>query len=286
MEILSIETLSYKNIITLVPSFISLDISKTSTGWIKYINGVQTQGTFTIQAPMEDGVGQRREFREFLKDLFQDDEFEYLFIEDTIGSINYKTARTLYQLNPIADDMIADGIIKANNIIREDNKVWKKNLKKCANYKGSIRAESDDKYITRMALLNLGFGDGTTNTIAEDIYDAMGLSIGIIYRIKVLNEQKSVKKLKKDIGKVYKIHQFYDLYEALDDANEVGGEIHQVDFTNIKRDLKFNFKRLIEELDDDTKTFIISIPTSKIGAVALNKGLNLDIPMSYLVVYR
>lgn len=286
MEMLEIQKVTYKDILKIVPSFISLDISKTSTGWVKYLNGEVTQGTYSIKATEDDGVSQRREFREFLKSIFKDDEFEYIFIEDVIGSINFKTARTLYQLNPLADDMVADGIIKAKHIIREDNKVWKKNLRLCSGYESNIRANSDDKQITRDSLLLLGFGDGTTNEIAEDIYDAMGMAIGVIYRKHVLNDKTSGKKLRKDISKVYKVKQEFDLYDALDVANEVGGEIVQVDFMNIKKDLKYNFKRFIEEQDDDTKIYIIKILTCKIGAIALDKGLDLDSEVSYLIVYR
>ena len=87
-------------------------------------------------------------------------------------------------------------------------------------------------------------------------------------------------------GKGYKIKQFFDEYGALDFANELGGEIHEVDFLRIKKDLKFNFKHMITDLDDDSKTFLIKILTCKMGVVALEKGLDLDSEVSYLVVYR
>jgi hypothetical protein len=272
--------------IEMIPSFISLDISVTSTGWVKWLNGELTTGTYKLQTDDDDEVGRRREFRDFIKGVFQQDEYDYLFIEDVIGSVNFKTAKSLYQLNPLADDMIDDGIIFAKKVVREDNKVWKKHLKLCSGYTSPIRADSDDKRIIRDALLLLGFGDGTTNTIKQDIYDAIGLAVGTIYRLLVLKEAEVKKKLKKDIGKVYKILQFNDYYQALDKANDVGGEIHSVDFMRISRDLKYNFKRLIEELDDDKKTYIISVLTNKMGAIALDKGLDLDVEISHLVVYR
>lgn len=286
MEMLNIESVSYLDIFKLVPSFISLDISKNATGWVKWLNEEVTTGVFSITAPEEDEVGRRRQFREFLKELFGDDEFEYLFIEDVIGSVNFKTAKILYQLNTIPDDMVVDGVIKAKTIIREDNKVWKKNLKSCSGYVSKVRSDSDDKKIVRESLYLLGFGDGTNNVIKQDIYDAIGLAVGVIFKKFILKEDKSKRKLRKDISRGYKIHQFSDYYQALDDANEVGGEIYESDFTNAKKDLKYNFKKLIEELEDDGKTFLIKIPTCKIGAVALDKGLDLNMETSYLVVYR
>jgi hypothetical protein len=55
---------------------------------------------------------------------------------------------------------------------------------------------------------------------------------------------------------------------------------------NIKRDLKFNFKKAVEEIQSDTKLFIVSILTCKIGAVALEKKLDLANEVSHLLIYR
>jgi hypothetical protein len=286
MEMLSIEGVSYLDIIKLSPDFVSLDISVHSTGYARWYKGELTTGTYSIQAPPEDEVGRRREFRTFLKDLLKDDEFEYLFIEDVIGSINFKTAKALYQLNPIADDMIDSGVLNVKTVIREGNKVWKSYLRKCSGYVSPIRSKKDDKEIIRDCLLLMGFGDGTNKTIKEDIYDAIGLACGIIYKRYILKDTKSGPKLKKDLSKGYKILQFPDLYQALDEANDIGGEIHQVNFMNIKKDLKYNFKNMIETLDDDKKTFVISILTCKMGAIALDKNLDLSREDSYLVVFR
>lgn len=286
MEFQTISGFTYLDVFKLVPSFVSLDISLNSTGWGKWKDGEYTTGTFSVLADQDDGVGRRREFRQFLLELFGEDEYEYLFVEDIIGSVNFKTAKILYQLNPIADDMADEGLIKVKKIIREDNKAWKSQLNKCSGYKSPIRSSSNDKQIIMESIYLLGFGDKTTDVIAEDIYDCTGLAVGCIYKKFISNDKKSTKKLKKDVSKVYKIRQFADYYEALDDANELGGVIHELDLTKAKKDLKYNFKRMIEETDDDRKTYLITIQTNKIGSLALDKGLDLDIEMSYLVVFR
>jgi hypothetical protein len=286
MEIKEISSVSYSDVFKLVQSFISLDISVHATGWGKWLNGEYTTGIYAIKTGEHDEVGRRREFRQFLLGLFGDVEYEYLFVEDIIGSVNFKTAKILYQLNPLADDMIDDGVLKAQQIIREDNKSWKSSLNKCAGYKSDIRAEKNDKVIAMESLYLLGFGDRTTNITPEGVYDATGLAVGILFKKFIARGVKTTKRLKKDVSKVYKIHQFSDYYQALDDANELGGEIHEVDFMRIRKDLRYNFKKLIEDLDDDRKTYLISIQTCKIGALALEKGLDLDIETSYLVIYR
>lgn len=277
---------SFIDIIELVPSFVSLDISVRSTGWVRWVNGKLDFGTYKITS--DDDLGRRQEFRTFLKDLFGDNTYEYLFIEDVIGSVNFVTAKILYQLNPIADDMVADGVLKVKNIVREDNKVWKKFLKQCAGYKSSVRARKDDKIVVRECLYALQFGDKTTQTIAEDIYDAMGMAIGLIYKMHVLkHDSKSSRKLRTDITKGYVIKQFTDYNNARMYAQKRGQEIYDVDLLDgVKRDLRYEFKSLVEGLGDDSKVFLISIPTSKLGRVALDKDLDLNPEISYLVVYR
>lgn len=278
--------ISFIDLVELVPSFISLDISVRSTGWVRWVNGKLDYGTYKITS--DDDLGRRQEFRTFLKDLFGDNTYEYLFIEDVIGSINFVTAKILYQLNPIADDMVADGVLKVKNIIREDNKVWKKYLKQCAGYKSSVRARKDDKIVVRECLYALQFGDKTTDVIAEDIYDAMGLAIGLIYKLHVLKQSaKSAHRLRTDITKGYNIKQFVDYSKARIYAAKRGQEIYDVDLLDgVKRDLRYEFKALVEGLRDDSKVFLISVPTSKLGRVALEKNLDLTPEISYLVVYR
>lgn len=285
VELKSIEELTVDRVFTYVESFISLDISKTSTGWVRYRDGVKEEGYYTIKSDDDDILGQRREFREFVKDLFQDKVWEFVFIEDTIGSVNYKTSRILQQLNPIVDDLMDMGIIPQSPIVREDNTVWKKNLRFVSNYKSEIRGE-DDKSMIRNALKKMGYGDGTTTFVREDIYDAHGLAVGCITRLKLRSEPEIKRKLRTDITKVYKIEQFSDEYEAFDRANELDRHIENVNFMNIARDLKAAFKNYITELGDDSGVYVISIPTNKVGALLLAKNLNLDYEVSYLVVYQ
>lgn len=285
----TIEAITYLDILKYVNSFISLDISKSSTGWIRYIDGEYTQGTYTVETDYDiDAVGARKEFRKFLKDLFDGYHFEYVFIEKPTGGANFKTNTVLYQLNPLVDDMIDDGILFADNIIREDNNEWKKNLRKVSGYESEIKGEADIKQQIRDCLYLLGYGDKTTKVIKEDTYDAMGIAVGVIYRIKVLQTIKKPKKLKNDITKVWKVEQFSNELDQYDYAQTKNRDedIVVLDFFNIKRDLKYNFKKYIEETQDDTKIYMINILTCKIGELAIRKKFDLDLEESFLVVWR
>lgn len=278
---LDIRAVHYLDIFKKVSSFVSLDISVRSTGWCKWKDGELAYGTFSLKE--EDDVQRRKLFRDFLIDLCSDCEYEYLIIEDVIGSINFKTAKILYQLNPIPDDLVSEGVLHVKEIIRENNKTWKKNLRQCAEFTAKYVASKNDKEIVRECMNKLGFGT-SEDGISEDVYDALGMAVGVIFA-RTSGKVSRGKKLKTDIRKGYKIEQFDDLHWALDFANDLGGYIHTVDYTDTRKELKALFKKLVEEVGDD-KVFVISIPTSKLGSVGLEKGLDLDIDISHLVIYR
>lgn len=284
------EVVTYNSFLKLVPNFISLDISKNSTGWVRSIDGIIDEGSFEIKADKYDLVKVRRDFRNFVIGLCGDRVVDYVFIEDNIGSINFDTARVLFQLNCITDDLNDMGLIKVNNIIREDNRVWKKNLKKAANYKATIKSSKDDKQVVRDALLLMGYGDGTTDHIKEDIYDAMGLAVGVIYSRFVVRETSSTRKLKTNINVGYKVKQFEGEYDAYDFANDLARKTGQtmvnLDYMNIKRDLAFNFKKEITSFEDENKIYVIKVLTCKIGVLAVKLKLDLNISESYLVVSK
>lgn len=296
-----VKAIDYLSIISKAPNFISLDISVNSTGWVKWHNGELTYGTYGLIE--KDELERRQEFKRFLRDLFGDDEFEFVSVEDTIGSCNYKVLKFLVQLNSIVDDMKYDKIIKVSKIIREDNKVWKKLLHKLSGIKTSI-TKCNDKILIVECMNALGFLKGVlpdsktfdglhdftdSEQVKQDVYDALGMALGIIYRDYLGITLKKAKKVKTDIRKGYKIKQFDDLYEALDEANELsdttGRRLQNLDFTKVSRDLVYNFKKSAEEYGDE-KLFVITVPTTKLGSLAIDKDLSLDGELSYLLVYR
>ncbi len=287
----SIEQLTYDTLIKKLGNFISLDISVTNTGWLKVVDGVVTHGANPLVSV--DDLERRQEFKRFLKGLAGDVEYDYILIEDVIGSCNFKTAKSLMQLNPIADDMIYDGIIKCKKLIRIDNKEWKKHLKKVSGYKPKVVSEVDKTLIVG-ALKTLGFPyDVDTvdrvNGIAQDIFDAYGMACGVSYKLNVTKDAKTVVK-NYDVAKKREIKQYESKEKAWKYLNRFkkGKKVTEYSLLNKTRDLKFNFKSILKEEESqgtETDVYLIEVATDKIGVIALEKGMDLNYPVSYLVVF-
>ncbi len=275
-----VRSVSYLDIISLSGSFIGLDISVRSTGWCKWLRGEFTSGVFALTE--EEPVRRRHEFANFVKSLCGEDMFEYVIVEDVIASCNFKTAKILIQLNSIVDDLIFAGSIQVGMVIREDNKVWKKHLRQLAGYEGKILA-GKDKQMVLECMQSLEF----LGKHQQDVYDVVGMSLGVIKRTILDGEVVKTRKLKKDISKGYKIKQFSDEDTALCYANKLslgGRGLELLDMRGSAADLTKTFKKAVEVCGDD-KVFIISVLTTKLGVVALHKNLSLEDDMTYLVCH-
>ena len=284
---IKVNSLSYRDVLDLVDNVISLDISVKSTGWVKKINGVVTEGVRCLES--KDDLGRRQEFKSFIRELFGNDEFNFVVIEDVIGSCNFKTAKSLMQLNPIVDDMKYDGVIKVNKIIREGNKSWKRNLKELAGYTSKIRCENDkDLIVNCMHMLGFEYNLKSTkepNGVEQDIFDAYGMLCGVIYDLHIKKGKSAKAKLKTDILKGYTIKEFNSTDEAIAFVEKKGLEPIVESFVDKSRDLRYNFKKLVE-LRGDSGVFVLSIETGKLGVVAIEKELRIDRDISHLVVMR
>lgn len=288
---------TYIDIVQCAKSFISLDISIHSTGWVHWVNGNLSMGVYHIQST--EDIDRKFEFKTFLKELFGDDEFEYCFIEDVYGGANFKTVKSLLQLNTLVDELVYEKEVKVNQIKRENNGVWKRHLKDVGDYIPKILGESDKEMIVA-SLENLDFSKQVIDSFLQesipaksyqDICDAMGMAIAVIKRdiIDVQNKVHTAKKVKADLRRGYKITQYEDGFDALDEANEVaeskGRELKVIDLTGKSRDLLYNFKKTAEQFGDDI-IYVIKIETTKAGTIALDKNFDLTLPLSYILCYR
>ncbi len=277
--------LEYTDFLKLEPTFLSLDISVRSTGWVKSVNGEVSWGTKTLEA--EDELGRRKEFREFLMEMLGETYFPVVFVEDVIAGTNFKTTKGLIQLNSIVDDLKEYGLVSVGEIKRIDNKVWKKYLKQASNYDGDIKKE-DDKVLITNCMKSLGF----SLKIKQDIYDAMGIAVAIIYRDKVVGEKPKVENvLKKDLKTGYVIKQFENKDKKYENAlqslvEKYGREVEEIDWSNESRDILYLFKQKINKDKVDNKIYIIHVNNMKLGVLALTKKLSVDYPFSYLLVTR
>lgn len=282
---LEIRELQYQDILELEPTFISLDISVKSTGWIRSINGKIDWGTYSLQS--DDERGRRTEFRHFLLELFGDQEYPVIFVEDVIAGVNFKTSKGLIQLNSIIDDLVDMGYVNIKEIIRIDNNRWKKYLKQLSNYESSILKEKDTKKMIRDCMHSLDFNEG----VAQDIYDALGLAVAMIFRYKVLGEtRKEEVPLKLDLKKGYEIKQYKSIEKMLESGKKESvkrnREIEEINWVGESRDILYLFKKKVKAEQRDDKIYLIKVKSNKLGVLALQKKLNTDEEISYLVITK
>lgn len=282
---LEISNITYIDYTNLIGNFISLDISVRSTGWVKKLNGVLSYDTETLKT--QDELGRRKEFRQFLIELIGDDSYDYVFVEDVIAGTNFKTTKGLIQLNTIVDDLKEFDVLKIKEIRRIDNKSWKKYLKEACNYTGNIKCE-DDKQLIKNCMNVLGFNEN----VKQDIYDALGMSVALIFRDHVLCEKKKLGVvLKNDLRRGFLIKQFENKDKKFESSLEkikqkYSREIEEIDWSEETRDILSLFKRKINTDLTDNKIYILKVNTMKLGVLVLTKKLSVDSPISYLIITK
>lgn len=285
MSLMVNSKVNYKDFIKMEPTFLSLDISVRSTGWVLCLDGNVQYGTYSIES--QDELGRRREFREFLVSLIGDKVIPVVVVEDVIAGTNFKTTKGLIQLNSIIDDLKEYNLVSVGEIKRIDNKKWKKYLKQASNYEGEIKKE-EDKVLIHNCMVELGFNEN----VKQDIYDALGMAVAVIFRDKVLGEMsKTDAVLKKDLKRGYTIKQFIELDKKSDKyldklKEKYNREIENIDWSLEARDILYLFKQKIVRDDKDDNIYIIKVNSMKLGVLALTKKLNTDTPYSYLIITK
>lgn len=282
---MKIDSLNYHDFLKLEPTFVSLDISVRSTGWVKSINGNVEYGTYTIKSV--DETERRKEFRTFLIDLIGKERIPVVFVEDVIAGTNFLTTKGLIQLNTIIDDLKEYEILDIGKIKRIDNKKWKKYLKAACNYDGDIKKE-EDKQLIKNCLNEIDFKEN----VKQDIYDAIGIAVAVIYRDNILKEEPKINTvLKKDLKSGYSIKQFLEKDKKFDKYLEnvikkYNREVEEIDWSLEVRDVLYLFKQKISNDKVDNKIYIITVNNMKLGILALTKKLNVETPYSYLIITK
>ncbi len=281
----SFKKVEYTDFLKLEPTFLSLDISISSTGWVRSINGEVTYGTKTIEST--DELGRRKEFREFLISMLKDFHCPTVFVEDVIAGTNFKTTKGLIQLNSIVDDLNEYGLVSVGEIKRIDNKKWKKYLKEATGYVAEIKKE-DDKQLIRNCMNEIGFNFN----VKQDIYDAMGMAVAVIYRDKIMKEtSKTDTVLKSDLRRCYTIKQYTEkdkkFVKCLDTFKaKYSREVEELDWSEEARDVLYMFKQKVKKDQKDNGIYVIKVNNMKLGILALNKKLDTETPFSYLIVTK
>lgn len=275
---LDMREVTYNDILSFSGNFVALDISVRGTGWCRWLDGEFTFGVVALKE--EDAVKRRFEFASFLKDLCGKHSYDYIIVEDVIASCNFKTAKILIQLNSIIDDLVFVGEVKAKEVIREDNKVWKKYLKQLVGYQSKILAGKDKDIVVECMNL-LAFN----HKVQQDVYDVVGIACGVIKKTLIDKDCIGTKKLKTDITKGYTIKQFrsLDAVDVFTYSKQLG--VYNIEVTESHKDVKSVFKKVVNEVGDDF-IFVIKTLTKKLGVLAMHKNLSLVDDVTYLVVFK
>lgn len=277
---MEINRVQYTDLLKIGGNFVSLDISKTGTGWVRKIGEKLEQGTKSFKE--YNDVETRHYFKEFVKELFGDNQFDFVCIEDVIGGTNFRTNKVLYQLNPIVDDMMYEGIIKSCKVERIDNMQWKKTLRQLSGVELPTK-NMESKAEIRLHLGALGV---EVDAHRQDEMDALGMALAVIYRRSIGQETGKQAKLHMDLSKSYKLKEFATNEEMLKGlaklTNKVGYENKEIEViewmkTSNKRykDITGMFKKRVITQGTDSSIYAISVPLGKLGIIGVKKGIGL-----------
>ena len=294
-----IRAFGYLDWLKTVKSFLSLDISVKGTGWVSWADNKLTWGRITLKADTE--IERVVEFREALLELIDNRAYDYYFVEDVIGSCNFKTAKALYALNSVLDMLIYEKkILPPLALMREGNTVWKKNLKGIAGSEIVVKSKDytngSDKECTKACLEALGCSISSlkagkySDKQVEDICDALGMALGTI-AVKI-NKAPVVKTKTQtvDIRKGYDIKQFLDYQDAIQSAQRLAKrDSSNIIIKFLSTDNKHNdLIRYMSELipDDPKAVYVIETPVSKCCNLLLIKKLQTQADTYFLVIRK
>ena len=297
-KIMEIKAFTYQDWLKTVKSFLSLDISVRGTGWVSWRDNQLSWGRITLKST--DTVERAEEFKQALLGVINNYAYDYYFVEDVIGSCNFKTAKALYALNTILDTLIYEKQVTAPvALMREGNTAWKKNLRGIAGnelvVKGTNYTNGSDKECTKACLEALGIGIDSlkagiyTDKQVEDICDALGMALGTI-AIKINKAPVVKSKIQTvDIRHGYDIKQFIDYQDAYKSALRLSKRDKSNILVHNLIDDKHNdlIKFMADIIPDDPKAvYIINTPVSKCCNLLLIKKSQTTQDNYYLVIRK
>lgn len=169
-----------------------LDISENSTGVTLFLDGKRYSYSFGLDGDRDSvfsEVALKEELKLKLFKLMKDYSFDFVVLEDVFQGCNPKTTRILYALNTAFIELVYNGCIECNSLIRVQNGLWKSWLYSVDTenlYKGY-----NDKARVEACLGLLGIHESGVGF--QDKLDSTGMIIG--YLIKGRYEDEKVKGL-------------------------------------------------------------------------------------------
>lgn len=268
----------YIEILKLVKSALSLDISKTSTGVTIWENSKLSHYIISLDG-VDDEYETRKLFKEYLAELTEGKSFELVCVEDVFGGVNYTTTRELLALNTVPDELISDGVFSCERLFREENTSWKSSLREYGKLGGSPKHKIEIQWMLKNLDIDIHsfdrFNTPDKNDRFQDILDSIAMLLGVISREKL---KKGVK-LKKLGLKNMNVDWCYSLEEY---ENEIwsGGDYSILE---IKR---YTVKELEDEITrtKGLTTIISEIPTNMLGRLLVDYEIDLDLDYVCLIV--
>ena len=282
-----LKSVTYDMVIAKVNSFISLDISVNSTGWVRKRGDMVETGIYHLNATEE--LARRIEFENFLVNLFGDYEYDRVFVEDVIMGCNFATTKILVLLNVCVDDLMRYDRIKKAPITRVGNTVWKKYLRLLSSQQ--ICGQQQKDMIVEI-MNSIGF-----KADVQDIYDAMGIAVSTIYseQAEIDGELKNsladgVHKVRNDISKGFTIVECKGYDDMQERALKLKGRTKR-EVINITYDARYKnvvdqMKAVIATSGDDKALYCIYAPINRIGAMCITKGFDITKDELYFIAYR
>lgn len=160
-------------------SLLALDLSYSSTGVSWVLDGELSSGNIylTEDVTTEDELYEARirlQLKNDLLEAFQGIHWDCIIIEDVFFGVNPKTYRQLVSLNTAIDELVLEGSLSADQVLRIQNKTWKSWLKPLL--PGTRSGYLNDKVFIQEALATLGIYEEGRGY--QDRLDSQGMILG------------------------------------------------------------------------------------------------------------
>lgn len=262
--------------------YLSLDVSKTSTGFTIVEDHKMAWANIELKTSMEAVHGEallRREFRRELKRYIGGMAFDAIVVEDVFSGSQVQGVRSLYALNTVIDDMILDGDISCpdDSFVRVQNGMWKKWLR-TLDPEGMIRAHNDKQQIAKLLELVGIVAEGKGY---QDRLDSMGMLAGYFLVKRGFAGTGAGKEVKKTSS--IKIGDVKAEYVA--NKSEMEAIVKMLEGPVEKFHGKLNQKTVLQALHDRPKHAYYTPNLVSIGQLATKLGVKAYPFGGYLVFY-
>ena len=276
-KVLSFDMPSIDNILPKEGVYLSLDISKSSTGITFVNNGEFITGNINLEDEKGDHkeVLLRRALKRDLSELVQGVDFDLIIIEDVFVGSNPETARLLFALNTAIDELILDEVCSTKKFLRVSNQRWKSWLYTLDT--NNISRGYDDKEKVRICLELIGFTDSGEGY--QDRLDSMGMLVSYFLKGKEQDDKGILKRNKirfSDIEASYDIDSSY-LFYGLDYVDR--DKVEFIDFNKITK------KRMLELLTSNPEAVYVTGKPVLLGNLAIELGLDYIVDGGYFAFW-